>query len=76
MSLLSFHNAFDDVTVGLSDESPVVDGQITNAGPFEITVTHGPDSMGDAPITETYATLTEAKAAFFARMNAEFDAVL
>lgn len=78
-ALMSFYNAFDDVTVTIDDESPVIDGQMTNAGPYAGRVTFGESSadFGEGSDTElTIPTLSEARAWFLARVAEEFDAVL
>lgn len=77
MSLLTFHNNFDDVTVAIDDESPVVDGQITHNGPFVVTMTHGSESLEPGKVTsERFTQLSDARAHYLALVANEFDSVL
>ena len=78
-ALLSFYNTFDDVTVTIDDDSPVIDGQQTTAGPYTGRVIYGEsaaDFGGETDQEVTLPTLAEARAWFLERVAEEFDAVL
>ena len=74
MSLFSFRNEFDAITITLSEKSGA-DPQVTYSGPYTVTMTCEDSAIGAGSESFVFDKLTDAWAKFNELVQVEFEAV-